>query len=251
MNKKGLSQAIIITLIVVIGVVVVAALFLTMYAPVNANDTISVQGEATIHVSPDETKFYINVEGRGSDAEKAKDIATQNYDKVTNALVKAGFTKDEIQTQSFNTYPEYDYSNGANKIKGYLATYNLIISFPASETEKIGKAIDASINNGASVSSIQFTLSQEKQNEVKAQASKLAAEDASKRAQAIVDGLGKKLGNLVSVSQGTFNYPPIYAYATKEGAVGSMDASEVKRSTNINPSEQDIYQSVQVVYKIR
>ncbi len=250
MNKKGLSQAITITLIVVVGVVVLSLFAISQFAPANATDTISVQGEATIHANPDETNFYINIEGKGADAETAKNEASKNYDKVTSGLMNAGFSKDEIKTQSFNVYPEYDYNNGNSKIKGYLATYNLIINFPASDTGKIGKAIDASIDNGASVSSIQFTLSQELQNQYKAAASKLAAEDARKKAEALASGLGKSVGNLVSVSQGTFNYPPIYAYASK-GEAGATDAAEVRSNVNITPSPQDIYQSVQVVYKIK
>jgi uncharacterized protein YggE len=119
---------------------------------------------------------------------------------------------------------------------------------PAEEYDKIGTAVDSGVEAGAGISYINFELSQEKQNEYKAEAMKLAAQDARIKAESVAEGFDKDLGSLVSTSVNDFGYYPWLAYEARDGS----SVSDVKEAaTNIQPSEQEITASVTAVYKMR
>ena len=119
----------------------------------------------------------------------------------------------------------------------------------SSIANRLSAVVDAGISAGAGISSINFELSPEKQSEYKAQAIKLAAEDAKTKAEALAEGLGKRIGRLVSVSDSDFGYSPWVLYSgsgmAEEAAVAKDAAS------SIQPSEQSITARVTAVYKIR
>jgi uncharacterized protein YggE len=131
---------------------------------------------------------------------------------------------------------------------GYIASHAIKISLSANNSELVGKVIDAGVFAGAGISYINYELSSEKENELKAEAIKLAAQDAKVKAEAVAEGIDKRLGKLVSISVQDFNYYPWPLYSGKGIAEDVVMAREA--STNIVPSEQEISASVQAVYKI-
>jgi hypothetical protein len=123
----------------------------------------------------------------------------------------------------------------------------LKVEITTDETEKIGDIVNSSLNAGASISSVNFELSPEKQNDAKKEAIKIAAEDARLKAEALASGVGKKLGSLVSISNSDFYYSPWNVYTSS--GYGSTDAKEAVMQ--ITPSEQEITASVNAVFKIK
>ena len=132
------------------------------------------------------------------------------------------------------------------KKKSPMATNSVKLEIPANETGKVSASVDAGINAGAGVSYISFELNSDSQNRYKAQALKAASQDATTKAQAVADGLGKRLGSLVSVSVDSYNYMPWMASAS-----GASSADIQKAAPNIQPSSQDVTASVTAVFKIR
>jgi uncharacterized protein YggE len=118
----------------------------------------------------------------------------------------------------------------------------------SSETEKIGDVIDATIDSGALLSYINFELTKQNQEELKAEAIKSAAANARIKAQAMADGLGKKLGDVVSSSDTQFDYQPWRAYeAVSMDSVGDLKAE----ATNIQPSQQTVFARISVTYQLK
>ena len=238
-----------ITGIIVLGLVVLGFLISSSLNNLNPNpaNTVSVSGAAMIKAIPDVVSVYFSIDTKGETSAEATSKNADIVNELKQNLIAEGFSEDQIQTQDFNVYPDYNYVNGQSIQNGYKATHTIVVRMPTSQSSKIGKSVDAGVNAGAGVSYINFELSQEKQNEYKAEAIKLAAQDARVKAQSVADGFNKNLGELVSTSVNDFNYVPWLAYAS-DGA----SASEVKRAaTDINPSEQDISASVTAVYKLR
>ncbi len=244
MEKSVKITAIIVSAVVVIAVI--TAYIVMQYYPASAN-TLSSQGSAQVKAVPDLVTVYFNIQTTGETAKEAKDKNSEIADKAVTNLVKAGFERKDIVTENFNVYPEYSWQNGESRIKGYAATHSLKIQIKTENKDMIGKSIDAGVDAGANIGYINFELSQEKQNGYKAEALKLATEDARIKAEAIASGLGKKLGRIVSVSDSSFDYYPWRVY----DAVPSAGAEEAKTAaTNIQPGEQEINARVSVVYKI-
>ena len=121
------------------------------------------------------------------------------------------------------------------------------LEISAEDSAKLSNIIDITTESGALISSINFELSQEKQNQYKAEALKLASEDAKIKAEAVADGLNKKLGRLVSVSTSDFDYYPWRVY---ESSAGSSTEDAKVATANIQPSNQKISARVTAIFKI-
>lgn len=241
-----IEKSVQITLAIVAGVIILGLILANSIRSPTAN-TVNVAGQSTIKVMPDIVTVYFSVETRGATSKEAADKNTNITDALTNALLSLGFNRSEIQTMSYSVYPEYDWNSGSQRFKDYLASQSIKVEIPANNSGKIGTVVDAGITAGAGISYINFELSQANQNSYKAEAIKLAAQDATTKAQAVAQGLGKNLGSLVSVSVDNYNYMPWIAY----NAAGASTADIQKAAPTIQPSTQEISASVTAVFKIR
>lgn len=230
----------------VITILVIAALVVGGYLSFNSGATVSAQGVSQLSVQPDEVSIYLTITTKNDSAATAKDMNSLISDKVIMELIKLGIERKDIQTETFSIYPNYEYDYGRNEQKGYVA--NQPITVKIESFDKVGAIVDKSVDAGALVSYINFELSQEKQNEFKAQALSDASKDAERKAKATAAGLGKKLGRLVSVGSQDFNYVPIAYYARS----GAEDMAEVKKAAiNIVPKDLEVSATVSVSYKLR
>lgn len=245
------SEATKITLIIVAGIILLGILSYSAFMsliPETGKDTINVNGQASIDVIPDLVAVYFNIETNASTTEQAKNKNSEISDKLTTALIKEGFEKKDIQTQNFNIYPNYEWENDKRVQKGYKATHSIKVKFSTENSDKIGEVVDAGVDTGAGISYINFELSQELQNTYKAEAIKFAAQDARIKADALAQGLDKKVGDLLSVSMNNYNYSPWLVYDT----AGATSTAEIKSATtNIQPSEKEVSAIVSATFKIK
>jgi uncharacterized protein YggE len=251
-GKKQMDKSVQITLIIVIGFIALAGIGYAVFsslAPSNEN-TVTGNGQAVLKVTPDLVKVYFGVDTTANTSQEAKDKNAEIVDKVITELVKEGFERKDIQTENFNIYPDYSWENGKQDLKGYKATHTLVVEISTNDSDKIGTAIDAGVNAGANINYINFELSQAKQNEYKAQALKLAAEDAKIKAESIATGLNKQVGKLVSVSDNNFNYYPWRLYDNSAGASGVATMAK-EAVTNIQPGNQEISASVTAIFALK
>jgi uncharacterized protein YggE len=238
-----------ITLIIVAGVLILAgALGLGMWALVNPADQITTTGESNLKAVPDVISVYFNVETNGLTAVEAKDNNSEIVDSVITNLVKLGLERKDIVTENFNIYEDIRWENGRQKSYGYKATHSLRVQLSTDSTDKIGPVIDAGVDGGAMISYINFELSQEKENTYKAQALKDASEDARIKAESMAAGLGKKVVDIKSISDSSFNYSPWRLYDNVAMARGGAEAKVA--TTNIQPGEKDVNARVTVVFTI-
>lgn len=237
MKKQMNMTAIIVAVIVVAGILLAVYMF---KGP--EKQTVSVTGNSEMTVDPDLAVVYMYVETRAASAENASDQNAEIMEAVIAAIKAEGIT--DIETLNYNVYPEYDWINGRQTLKGYVATHALKVS--VEDFTSVGEVIDAGINEGALVNSINFELSNEKQNQYKAQAMSQASQDAKNKATALASGLGKQLGDIVSVSTSDYRYMP---YPLFESMAGAADVKEV--ATNIQPQSLTVYATVNVVYELK
>ncbi|MCX8202424.1 MAG: SIMPL domain-containing protein [Candidatus Micrarchaeota archaeon] len=235
------------TTIAIVAVLVIGFLFAIFYLyPRETSDkTVSVTGNAVMQVLPDRVVVYAQVLTRSKDsAEEAKNLNAQLSDAILTALIKAGVNRSDIETSGFSVYPEYDWIQDKGQVlKGYAASNSMKITI--ADFENAGKIVDAVVNNGGLISYINYELSAQKMNEYKAQALAHASQDAKVKAESIVKGLGRTLGDVVSVSASDYNYIPYPIYRA-EGA--TADLKEI--STNLPSAKLEVTATVSVTYKI-
>jgi len=248
MSKKELHKRILISITITLIVAGGIILILTNFSSKN---TVSVEGTATVDAMPNLVGIYFNIETSGDTSKEASEANSEIVDELKDSLIALGIDKEKIITQNYNIYQDYDWINGNRVERGYKASHSIKIKLSTEETEKIGKVIDAGTSAGAGVNYINFELTQDLQNQYKAQAMQFAAEDAKMKAEAIAIGLDKKVGKLVSVSTSNFGYSPWGVYETRGMGI-TEDAAEAKvATTNIQPGEQEIYGQITAVFKLR
>lgn len=232
---------------IVIGLGIVLMLFVGGYFLTGDSPTVSAQGTSTLKATPDIVSVYLTIETRSKDsASSAQSKHKMLSDSLVDALNSLGVAESEIKTSYYNVGPEYDWTQNGQKLKGYLATQQVIIELK--DFAKVVDVVDAAVNAGVLISGINFELSPAKQSEYKTQALEQASADAKDKASATAAGLGKKLGKLVSVESQDFNYGPFVAYAKAESH-GASDA--VEAALQISPTDLSVYANVGVTYKIR
>jgi uncharacterized protein len=245
-----IEKSVQITIIIAVSVLILASAIIGFFVSSSLANTIKVDGQATSKISPDLITVYFNVETTGQTSQAASDANSLITNNLTNNIVALGFSKDELKTENFNIYPEYDYSNG-QKLIDYKATNSLKIELSIQNKDKVGSIIDAGTNAGAGISYINFELTPSLQQTAKAQAIGNASIDARTKAEALASGFNKKLGRLVSVSLDQFNYNPWPIYASSSVSSGVAGNAQAKSaSASITPSNQDVSADVTAVYKL-
>ena len=248
--KNSVDKKVLITGMIVVGVIVLALIVSGWFNNGSMENTISSTGQSTIKVMPDLVNVYFNVQTTALTAKEASDKNSEIVNKMKDSLISLGFSNEEIKTEGFNVYPNYDWRSGTQKITGYTASHTVTIQILIAEKDKLGSAIDAGINAGAGINYINYELTEENQRSYKIDAIKAATEDATERASALAEGAGQSLGKLVSISTSDFGYSPWMAYAEADSGSGTVKSgSEI--ATSITPSEQEISATVTAIFRIR
>ncbi len=237
---------------IVIGVLLLGILALGGYLFLSGEDAVvSAQGTAVIETKPDLISVYFDIEKRNESAEVAQDELEKASDAVLIEMFRLGFERADVQLLNYNIYPEYDWSDGARKILGYAARQQIVVK--NDDYTLVPRIVDRGVGAGGYVTSINFELSEDKQNEYKAQVLEAAGGDAQRKATATASGLGKKLGDLVSVESQDFQYPGPIMYYEKAFAVADAGAAESARSAAIAiaPRDIEVRATILVKYKLR
>ncbi|MDP4012257.1 MAG: SIMPL domain-containing protein [Candidatus Nanoarchaeia archaeon] len=237
MDKNAL-----IAVLVIAGVVLALGITFFDRTLPDIGKTISANGVATLKTMPDQASVNVRIDSLQPTAEAAKNKNAEITDKVEKALKNIVDEKD-IQTEYFNIYEEFDWTDGNQKSKGWRASHTLKII--ATDFEDIGKIVDAAVNGGATgIDYINFEISEARKSELKKQVLEMASKDAREKAQAIASGLNAKIGDIVSVTTSDYDYMPIPIYRADAGM-----ALE-KAVTDISPKELEVSANVQVTFEL-
>lgn len=236
-----------ITGMILATVLVVALLAFYAFSTTVSGESVVASGIASVEVVPDLVSVYFNVETSGASAKEAKDANAVIVDDVVTALIKEGFGREDIVTENFNVYEDWEWNDNKRTPNGYKATHSIKVEL--STDGDVGDVIDAGIDSGAMLGYINFELSRELENEYKAEALKLAAQDARIKAGAIAEGLGAELGDVISTSSSDFDYYPWMAYSGD--GVAEVAVSGAKIATEIQAGERTIQGRVSVTYELK
>lgn len=217
--------------------------------PQQDKKTVNTNGQAILEVQPDQAVVYVSIETLKDTAQVSKDNNNQIVEDIYSALYALGIERESVETSNFNIYEEFDWTEEGRVSKGFKTVHTLKIT--TEEFDDIGEIVDAAIEVGQDsvrISRINFDLSDEKQKEYKKQALAEASKDAKEKAEAIAEGLGTQLGDLVSISDATYDYRP---YPLYDVAMAEAKTLEETVSTQISPQKLEIRADVQVTYEIK
>jgi uncharacterized protein YggE len=177
---------------------------------------VVTSGEAIVKRVPDRAWVQITAESRAKSPREAQKLNADAMSAVLQKLKGAGLSADAVQTRGYDLQPEYDYNNGRQTLRGYLARNTVEVR--VDELPRVGEIVDMAVTAGAtSVGGIRFDLKEK--DAAEREALRLAVEDARRRADAAASGAGMKVDRVVRIEEQrvTVN-PPRPMMAMRAGA---------------------------------
>lgn len=240
-NWKIISAAAVVMLLVV-------AFLSIAGGSVGAQDTpsrvISVSGSGDAYGTPDVAYVDLGVDVSDADISKALDSANTTMAAITAAIGDAGVDAKDIQTVSFNVYPEDKTDPQTGQPTGERVYHvQTAVNITVRDITKVGAVMQAGLGAGANtVNGLSFGISDMKTLEHDARVT--AVNDARDRAQQLADALGVKLGDVISISETSGNVPvqPLYARADAFAVGGA--------APQINPGQLSVNIQVTVTFAI-
>ena len=213
---------------------------------------ISVTGTATTSVDPDLLVIQFGVETQEITARQALEANSNLMTNVVTAITSAGISEDDISTSRFNIQPIYDSYQDKDgrytqELKGYRVSNIVMV-----ETKNLDSAadiIDGGVSAGANrVDSVYFTLSPQKQLDVKDDLISQAVKNAESKANKALGPLDHKIIGVKAVSLSEFGIPypqPVYARS-----FDMAEASFAAAPTPVFSSDQDVTTTAHVTFLI-
>jgi|SRR5690606_2362467 len=208
---------------------------------------LRVSASADVSIQPDHAVVRLGVLAEAPDAADAQNRVNETMQRVLDAMRGLGFADQALRTEDLSLYPVYGNQRFSERgepqeprIVGYRASN--VVSVEVVELATIGAVIDAGIGAGANqLQGISFGARNDARS--RAEAMRLAVEEARIQADAIADALGMQITGVREVVAGGYDVRPPIPYA------GQRLAADVA-STPVQPGQVDVTASVTVTYEI-
>jgi len=209
----------------------------------NKTDLFTVTGTGKISATPDIARITVGIGESGPTVKTAQDKMNSVINNVSESIKNLGIATKDIKTTNYSINPEYDYTNGKQKIVGYSANTNLEII--VRQLEKANTVIDAATAAGANtVGGLTFDV--EDKGKAENEARKLAIDEAKKKADEASKIAGFTLGKMLNYQE-NFNgdsQPRPYLMAAKLEADASVP-------TELEPGSKELTVTVTLSYELR
>ena len=224
-----------------------------MQAP-TATAGIWVTGRASISVEPDLVLLNIGVEAMAETVAEARGQAAQAMDAIIQAVRARGLEDKDVQTQSFNIWPQYEYpevtSGGSSTRKQVLVGYtvNNTARIKIRNVDDVGAIIDDVADAGGDVTRINgINFSIEDPKPFMTQLREEAVKDAIAKAEHFATLTGVAVGDLVFIGEVGAGTPAVRDFS--EDAM--MMAATAVYNTSVSGGELELSLNVQAAFSIQ
>ena len=204
--------------------------------------TLSATGRAIENIPTTLAEVRLGVQVEAKTAEEAQQTAAQRSNSLVEYLRSQNVEK--LQTAGISLYPQYDYIDDRQVIRGYRATNTVSFRAP---NETAGEVIDGAVAAGASrIDGINFTAEEAAIAQARQRALAAAVADAEEQANTVLEALGLSRKSILNVTIGSVSAPaPRSAPRARSVSAESADLA----NTAIVGQEQSI--NAQVTLQIR
>ncbi len=166
--------------------------------PVSTEPVIVTTGEGIVKMAPDRVWVTIAAESRAKNPREAQRANADAMKAVLDKLKALGLPADAIRTSGYDLQPQFDYVNGRQSLREYLARNTIEVR--VDDVTRAGEVLDAAVGSGAtSVSGVRFDLKD--RSVAEREALKKAVADARGRADAAAAGAGMKVDRVVKIEE--------------------------------------------------
>jgi len=227
-------------LVIALAIPVVAQAQPPVVSPLQPS--IVTRGHAIVTARPDRAFVTIAAESRSRNSADAQKQNAAAMTAVLQKIEQAGVPKDAIRTVGYELQPEFDYANGRQTFRNYLARNTVEVRLD--DIDRVGIVIDAAAAGGATtITGIRFDV--RNRAALERDALRLAVADARARADAAAAGAGASIDRVVRIEDEAQYEPPrpMMRMATQ--------AMERDVSTPVEPSTIEIQARVSMTVSLR
>lgn len=206
--------------------------------------TVTLDAQGKVSVRPD---IAVTTMGMISEAPTVAEAQKKNT-TVMNSLIEKlksmGIEAKDIQTTSYNVYPQYSYRDNDQVLKGYQVSQNVTVKIR--NLDNANKVLALAGEVGANnVSGLTFTVDDPEQ--YKEQAREQALEKIHQKALKLSNSLGVSVVSVVNYSEAEAGQGGIYASAQNK----VLDAGGMGGAPSIESGNTEVVMNVSVTYEIR
>jgi uncharacterized protein YggE len=214
----------------------------------NGEDTptgITVGGQGTATAPPDTATITLGVSALAETVAAARDEAAAALTAMIDSMRANGIAEDDIQTQNLSIYPEYDFRDDQQVLRGFRVS-NTVTAI-LRDIDITSKVVDDAVAAGGDstqIESLVFGIDDPEQ--LQKEAREKAVADARQRAETLASAGGVSLGEPRSITETSYQPPVIYETSGRAAA----DTAQPVPSTPIEPGELDVIIDVTVTFAI-
>jgi uncharacterized protein YggE len=261
-NRKGLYKAL-VTLVIILSLYFAVKLLSEVRSynmmGSSGSNVITLSGHGEVQAVPDIASINFSLESNEATQASASEKVNIKTKNVLDFLKSAGVVDKDIKTENYSSYPKYSNPEpcpvyyqggmmppcrqGESKIIGYTVSESVTVKIR--KVDDVSKVVDGINKIGVTnMSGPNFTIDDE--NALKAQARKVAIDDAKAKAKSLAQDLGVRLGRVSSFSESGGGYPIMYSKAMMADSVaGGTTPPQLPKGENTISSD------VTISYEIR
>ena len=212
-----------------------------VFAQTPESPQVVVTGEGIVKATPNQALINIGAESRSKVSKEAQQRNAEAMTAVHQKIAAFGIPKDAIKTTAIDLQMEFDYANGRQTPRGYVARNTIEVR--VDDLTKLGDVLDAVVASGATmIHGLRFDVKEREQLEAAALQS--AVKNAMGKATAVASGAGRAVDRITKIEETASMEPrPMmreYAMAARADA-----------QTPVAPGELEIRAHVRVTVSIK
>lgn len=185
-------------------IAVAAALALLSAGVVSAQDVdrreplVITTGQAVLRRAPDRAFVELAAETRAPSPREAQAQNAKTMTAARERLTALGIADAAIQTRALDLQPEFDFVNGRQRLRGYVARNSIEVRLD--DVARVGEVVDAAVAAGITVvHNVRFDLKD--RDGAEREALRMAVADALERAKAAAAGAGRAIDRVLRIEE--------------------------------------------------
>jgi uncharacterized protein YggE len=204
--------------------------------------SIVTRGHAVVTARPDRAFVTIAAESRSRNSAEAQKQNAVAMTAVLQKIEQAGVAKDAVRTVGYELQPEFDYANGRQTFRSYVARNTVEVRLD--DIDRVGVVIDAAAAGGATtITGIRFDV--RNRAALERDALRQAVADARARADAAAVGAGANIDRILRIEE--------EAHYEQPRPMMRMAAQAIERdvATPVEPATIEIQARVTLTVSLR
>jgi uncharacterized protein YggE len=209
-----------------------------------AEQVVVVRGEGTAPAKPDTVELSVTVSAVEDSPEAALQRAAERSEELGRVMDEVRVPADRRITSGVTVRQQREYERQRWVEKGYLASATTVIRLD--DPVPLGALMrEAAKRTQAQIDGPWWRVAAE--NPARADACRLAAAEARRKAEAYAEGLGVRLGSVLSIREPSGEAPVPRGMAMAARAQPIVEAAEV----GVEAGQLDVFASVEVTFQLQ